>query len=91
MSRELTESQVDRQNILNNTYALKKTEELLPLGGYFWRKTEWLSDCRRCGDIDFLFYVFVCREKRRFLVAVEQMDLVYYSGNSYRRCEWFVR
>ena len=53
LSRELTESQVDRQNILNNTYALKKTEELLPLGGYFWRKTYWFTK----SDVATLFNV----------------------------------
>ncbi len=33
MPQELTDSQRDRQNILNNRYALSKAEEHLALGG----------------------------------------------------------
>lgn len=33
MTKELTESSHDRQNILNNRYALQKAEQHLALGG----------------------------------------------------------
>lgn len=33
MTQELTESSHDRQNILNNRYALQKAEQYLALGG----------------------------------------------------------
>lgn len=37
MSKDLTVSTIDRQNILNNRYALEKLEEHLALGGLLWR------------------------------------------------------
>lgn len=37
MTKDLTSSDISRQNILNNGYALKKVELNLALGGIYWR------------------------------------------------------
>lgn len=42
MTKELTESSQDRQNILNNRYALQKAEQHLALGGVFFRTRRYL-------------------------------------------------
>lgn len=37
MSKDLIHSQVDRQNILNNSYAIEQIQKELPLTGYLWQ------------------------------------------------------
>lgn len=37
MSKDLVHSQVDRQNILNNSYAIEQIQKELPLTGYLWQ------------------------------------------------------
>nr|WP_320167111.1 DNA-binding protein [uncultured Methylophaga sp.] len=43
MANDLTSSQVERQNILNNKYALKKIENHLRLGGLEFEGDSWLT------------------------------------------------
>lgn len=43
MGKDLTNSLIDRKNILNNQYALKKIEEDLSLGGYYWNEDYWFT------------------------------------------------
>ena len=37
MSKDLVHSQVARQNILNNSYAIEQIQKELPLTGYLWQ------------------------------------------------------
>jgi len=43
MGKDLTVSPLDRQNILNNSYALEKLEEHLGLGGILYEKELWFT------------------------------------------------
>lgn len=43
MSKDLTASVVDRQNILNNSYAVQKIQENVGLNGIFWRDDCWFT------------------------------------------------
>ncbi|MBP0017444.1 MAG: DNA-binding protein [Cyanobacteria bacterium SBLK] len=43
MTKDLTSSPLDRQNILNNFYALEKIEEHLGLGGILYRDEFWVT------------------------------------------------
>lgn len=54
MNKELTTSQIDRQNILNNHYAISTIEKDLSLGGYYWENEYWFtkSDVAKLFDID---------------------------------------
>lgn len=40
---DLTTSQLERQNILNNTIAIKKFQEEFPLKGYYWEEQYWFT------------------------------------------------
>lgn len=43
MANDLTSSAIDRQNVLNNRYALEKIEEYLGLGGLEFEGDRWLT------------------------------------------------
>lgn len=43
MANDLTTSTIDRQNVLNNRYALQKIEEHLALGGLEFEGDSWLT------------------------------------------------
>lgn len=54
MAKDLTNSLIDRKNILNNDYALNKIEEDLSLGGYYWKDEFWFTknDLSNLFDVD---------------------------------------
>ena len=54
MAKNLTNSLIDRKNILNNDYALNKIEDDLSLGGYYWKDEFWFTknDAAKLFDID---------------------------------------